>query len=80
MKMLSGTLKETQFHWPKEGEEEQTQLQQKAVHNYKTNEVTYINGEDTYMYMYMYVACTVIRCGKVGTFCGVPYTNPKPHP
>jgi cysteine dioxygenase len=41
MKMLSGTLKETQFHWPEQ--DESTSLREKASTLISTNEVTYIN-------------------------------------
>lgn len=43
MKVLSGKLKETQYEWPKNGEES-TSLQTKDSIVYSTDNVAYING------------------------------------
>ena len=45
MKVLGGTLKETQFHWPNEDEVDRKRpLKEKESKEYLTNAVTYING------------------------------------
>ena len=44
MKILAGSLKETQFAWPSECEGQLQPMQQQACHSYYTDEVTYING------------------------------------
>jgi len=44
MKMLQGSLKETQYHWP-DNSEKNTTLKQKFSTNYNTDEVAYINGK-----------------------------------
>ena len=43
MKLLGGSLKETQFHWPVDGDHKKP-LTEKGSRLYSTNDVTYING------------------------------------
>ena len=44
MKMLQGSLKETQYHWP-DNNDKNTPLKQKFSTTHNTDEVTYINGK-----------------------------------
>ena len=44
MKLLQGSLKETQYHWP-DNNVKNTPLKQKFSTNHNTDEVTYINGK-----------------------------------
>ena len=44
MKMLQGSLKETQYYWP-DNNDKNIPLKQKFSTMYNTDEVTYINGK-----------------------------------
>ena len=44
MKVLAGSVKETQFAWPSKCEGQLQPMQQQACYNYYIDEVTYING------------------------------------
>ena len=44
MKILQGSLKETQYHWP-DNNDKNVPLKQKFLTMYNTDEVAYINGE-----------------------------------
>ena len=47
MKVLGGSLKETQFHWPDNGDSDKKKpLSEKGFKTYPTNSVTYINGNE----------------------------------
>lgn len=48
MKMLQGSLKETQYLWP-DNKDKNVPLKQKFSINYNTDEVTYINGKNSVM-------------------------------
>jgi len=45
MKVLAGSLQETQFAWPEKSEGEMQPMQQTGSALYYTDDVTYINGE-----------------------------------
>lgn len=45
MKVLAGSLQETQFAWPEKSEGEMQPMQQIGSALYYTDDVTYINGE-----------------------------------
>ena len=44
MKILQGSLKETQYHWP-DNNDKHIPLKQKCSTTYNTDEVAYINGK-----------------------------------
>jgi len=45
MKMLQGSLKETQYHWPNNNNKRNVPLDEKYATHHHTDDVTYINGE-----------------------------------